>query len=72
MKHRYTIKLHYLFRDTLEIVGSRALKLVPATCGIFYVNKSSPFSGGTGHTIRVCGKNGFPVEDQKAWPAWDL
>lgn len=54
---RHTIKLRYLLRDTLKVVGSRALGLAPAACGIFYVNESSPLSGGTGPIIKVCRKN---------------
>ena len=69
---RHTIKLRYLFRDTLKVVGSRALGLAPATCGIFYVNESRPLSGGTGHTIRVFRKNSVLVVEQKAWLAWDF
>ncbi len=69
---RHTIKLRYLLRDALKVVGSRALGLAPAACGIFYVNELTPLSGGTGHTIRVCRKSNVLVVDQKAWLAWDF
>jgi len=69
---RHTIKLRYLFRDTLKVVGSPALGMPPAICGIFYVNESSPFSGGTGHTIRVCTENNLFVVDQKTWFQWNF
>jgi hypothetical protein len=64
---RQTIKLAYLLRDTLKVVGSPALNLKPASLGIFYVDNSSPKSGGTGHTIRVCRLSGVPVLDQNSW-----
>jgi len=69
---QHAIKLAYLLRDTLKVVGSSSLKLSPATCGIFYVNESRPFSGGTGHTIRVCQKEHVPVMDQKTWLGWQV
>ena len=68
---RHTIKLAYLLRDTLKVVGSAALHLQPATFGIFYVNETSPLSGRTGHTIRVCKKHEVPVLYQETWLAWD-
>jgi len=69
---RHTIKLPYLLRDTLKVVGSPALNLPPATLGIFCVNESKPLSGGTGHTIRVCRLCRVPVLDQQTWLQWDL
>jgi len=69
---RHTIKLRYLFRDTLKVVGSPALGMPRATCGIFYVNESRPLSGGTGHTIRVSRLCGVPVLDQHTWLEWGL
>jgi hypothetical protein len=67
---RHTAKLLYLLRDTLKVIGSRSLKLAPATCGIFYVSESEPLSGGTGHTIRVCQQNRLTVIDQSVWRDW--
>jgi hypothetical protein len=67
---RHTAKLLYLLRDTLKVMGSRSLKLAPATCGIFYVNEWKPLSGGTGHTIRVCRNDRLPVIDQTIWRKW--
>jgi hypothetical protein len=67
---RHTAKLSYLLRDTLKVIGSKSLRLAPATCGIFYVNESKPLSGGTGHTIRVCRNNRLPVIDQTIWRKW--
>jgi hypothetical protein len=69
---RQTIKLAYLLRDTLKVVGSPALKLKPASLGIFYVDNSNPNSGGTAHTIRVCRLCGVPVLDQNTWLQWEL
>jgi len=69
---QHTIKLSYLIRDTLKVVGSSSLKLSPATCGIFFVNESNPFAGGTDHTIRICKKEHVPVIDQKTWLGWQV
>ncbi len=60
----------YLLRDTLKVVGSPDLQLHPATAAVFYVNENDPFSGGTGHTIRVCLEHGVPVIMQGAWRNW--
>ena len=57
----------YLLRDSLKVIGSKGLKLLPATLGIFSVNTEKPLSGGTGHTIRMCEKNGVKVLDQTHW-----
>ncbi len=40
---KHTIKLAYLLRDTLKVVGSPAHSLPPATLGVFYVNRQSLF-----------------------------
>ena len=69
-RSRHTAKLLYLLRDTLKVTGSKSLKLSPAACGIFYVNEWKPFSGGTGHTIRVCEQNRLPVLNQTVWREW--
>ena len=64
--------LAHLLRGTLKVVGSAALNPQPAAFGIFYVNETSPLSGGAGHTIRVCQKHCIPVPDQKIWMGWDF
>ncbi len=63
-------KAAYLLRDTLKVIGSPDLGLVPATAGIFYANKADPLTGGTGHTIRVCLDRKVPVVLQSVWRAW--
>ncbi|MBW2000877.1 MAG: hypothetical protein JRJ29_23315 [Deltaproteobacteria bacterium] len=70
VKNRSTVKALYLIRDALKVLGSRALSLAPATAGIFYVDPRKPDSGGTGHTIRLCGLNNVPVWDQGRWMKW--
>jgi len=70
VKNRSTVKALYLIRDALKVLGSRALSLAPATAGIFYVDPKKPRSGGTGHTITLCGLNNVPVWDQRRWMTW--
>lgn len=66
-KNRNTVKAMYLIRDTLKVIGSKGLNLLPAAFGVFYVNLQKPLSGGTGHTIRVCEQNGITVSTQNEW-----
>lgn len=37
---------------------------------LFYVNFSDPEAGGTGHTIRVCRREGVPCIFQDSWGNW--
>ncbi len=61
-------KAPYLIRDTVKVIGAGALK--KADIGIFYDDLFAPETGGTGHTMRVCSKNGVPVITQKDWFGW--
>jgi len=63
-----TVKARYLLRDTIKVVGTS--KLQPATLAIFYDDLAKPKTGGTGHTMRVCEKNGIPYIDQRVWFKW--
>lgn len=67
---RLVAKSKYLLRDTLKVLGSQELGLAKATLGIFYVNLNDPWSGGTGHTMRVCRNHGVPIIDQRVWLEW--
>lgn len=67
-KNRYTIKAAYIIRDTIKAIGTNEIK--PSTFGIFYVDLDNPMSGGTGHTMNVCGQNNIPFIDQKTWFKW--
>lgn len=60
-----TVKARYLLRDTIKVVGTSMLQ--PANLAIFYDDLSKPKTGGTGHTMRVCEKNGIPYFDQRMW-----
>ncbi|HBI81665.1 MAG TPA: hypothetical protein DDY04_06955 [Bacteroidales bacterium] len=64
----FTVKARYLLRDTVKVVGTS--KLQPATLAIFYDDLAKPKTGGTGHTMRVCEKNGIPYIDQTVWFNW--
>jgi len=63
-------KAAYLLRDTLKVIGAPELGLAPSTVGIFYANAADSFTGGTGHTIRVCRDRGVPVLLQAVWRNW--
>jgi len=67
IRNRNTVKAMYLFRNSLKVIGSNGLNLLPATLGIFYVNTEKPLSGETNHTIRMCEKNGVKVLNQTHW-----
>jgi len=67
-KNRYTIKAAYIIRDTVKVMGADDIK--PATFGIFYDDLISPRTGGTGHTMNVCGQMNIPFVDQREWFGW--
>ena len=67
---RLRAKAQYILRDTIKVVGAAETPLAPATAGIFYVDLVDPMKGGTGHTIRVCRKQGVPVAFQDEWMKW--
>ena len=62
-------KADYLLRDTMKVVGFSD-EFPKATFALFYVDPASPMDGGTGHTIRVCQKEGVPVVFQHEWAQW--
>jgi len=59
----------YLVRDTMKVMGVPGHFAKPI-CALFFVNLADPMEGGTGHTIRVCLKEGVPVIYQDEWGAW--
>jgi hypothetical protein len=67
-KDKYTIKAAYILRDTIKVLGADHIK--PANFGIFYDDLNKPKTGGTGHTMSVCERQGIPVIDQKTWFQW--
>ena len=69
-KNYLTVKVPYLMRDTLKVIGSNTLNLDKASIGIFYDDIENPGSGGTGFTMRVCEKNGVWVITQESWGEW--
>ncbi|WP_269522398.1 hypothetical protein [Coraliomargarita parva] len=62
-------KAAYLIRDTMKATGHSESFPKPI-CALFYVDKTDPMAGGTGHTIRVCQQEGVPVAFQDAWATW--
>ncbi|MFZ9939079.1 MAG: hypothetical protein ACO3GN_02155 [Bacteroidia bacterium] len=67
-RDRASIKAAYLVRDTVKVIGTRAI--APASFGIFYDNLEDPRTGGTGHTMAVCTNNQVPFIDQSVWMLW--
>jgi hypothetical protein len=67
-RQRATAQL--LLRDTLKVTGSEAFQKPVA--GVFFVHAPDPDRGGTGHTIRVCRRQGVPVITQFDWLGWNL
>jgi hypothetical protein len=67
-KHRNSIKAAYILRDTIKVIGTKAIP--PATFGIFYDDLNHPQTGGTGHTMEVCAQNNIPLIDQRVWMEW--
>lgn len=64
-------KAAYLIRDTMKVLG-HSEEFTPPVCGLFYVDPADPEAGGTGHTIRVCRRQGIPVAFQDSWMVWFL
>jgi hypothetical protein len=62
-------KADYLIRDTMKVVGFSE-EFPKVTAALFYVDPCYPMDGGTGHTIRVCQKEGVPVVFQHEWMQW--
>ncbi len=62
------MKAAYIIRDTVKVLGTQ--EIPPATFAIFYGNLDNPRTGGTGHTMNVCEKNGVPFIDQRIWFEW--
>lgn len=58
-----------LLRDTIKVTGTKS-GVAPATFGIFYDDLSSPESGGTGHTMKMCKEKMVPYVTQKVWKNW--
>jgi hypothetical protein len=67
-KHRNSIKAAYILRDTIKVIGTKAIP--PTTFGIFYDDLNHPQTGGTGHTMEVCAQNNIPLIDQRVWMEW--
>lgn len=62
------IKAALLIRDTVKVTGTK--ELPPATFAIFYDDLLNPKTGGTGHTMHVCGFKNVPYIDQQVWMDW--
>ncbi len=67
-KKRLTKKVAYILRDTVKVTGTKTI--APASAGIFYDDLENPASGGTGHTMDICGHFNIPVLDQTVWFEW--
>jgi hypothetical protein len=59
-----------ILRSTLMVTGASNPFVQSANFAIFYVDKTSVKSGGTGHTIQVCKNLNVPHIDQDTWFSW--
>lgn len=66
---RLAAKAAYLIRDTMKVVGFSDEFNRPVAA-LFYIDTAAPEAGGTGHTIRVCRREGVPVAFQDSWSSW--
>lgn len=67
--NRYVIKAAYILRDTVKVLGTKS-GVPPISFAFFYDDEDKPRSGGTGHTIKICERNGVPYLIQKDWMKW--
>lgn len=67
-KNLVTIKAAYILRDTVKVIGTS--EVAPTTFGIFYDDLDKPMTGGTGHTMNTCIRNGIKIIDQRVWMEW--
>jgi hypothetical protein len=65
----WAAKAAYLIRDTMKVVGHSDGFPKPI-CALFYISMEDPLAGGTGHTIRVCQREGVPIAFQDSWATW--
>jgi hypothetical protein len=66
---RLSAKAIYLIRDTVKVTGTKS-GIPSATFAIFYVDLTDIYSGGTGHTMKMCDLNNVPFVYQKDWMQW--
>jgi hypothetical protein len=67
-RDRYAMKGAYIIRDTVMVIGANGIP--KANFALFYDDLENPMTGGTGHTMDVCGAAGIPSIDQKVWLSW--
>ncbi|HKR06472.1 MAG TPA: hypothetical protein VJY62_17695 [Bacteroidia bacterium] len=67
-KNHLTMKAAYIIRDTIKVTGTSTIK--PANFALFYDDLKNPKSGGTGHTMSICGMNNVDYVDQETWMKW--
>jgi hypothetical protein len=66
---RMSAKAIYLLRDTVKVTGTKS-GIPSATFAIFYVDLKDIYSGGTGHTMKMCDLNNVPFVYQNDWMQW--
>nr|WP_010925668.1 hypothetical protein [Microscilla sp. PRE1]AAK62876.1 MS154 [Microscilla sp. PRE1] len=67
-KNRVTVKAAFILRDTVKVIGTSEVS--STTFGIFYDDLDKPMTGGTGHTMNTCIRNGIKIIDQSVWMKW--
>jgi hypothetical protein len=69
IRDKLSIKAAYLLRDTVKVLGD-GKEFSPAGFAFFYTASEDPFSGGTGHTVKVCQRNNVQWINQSVWMSW--
>lgn len=66
-RDRFTMKIAYIFRDVLMVLGSTVKRLPKADAVFYYDDLANPLEGGTGFTVNLAMQNGIKVYNQSTW-----
>jgi len=67
-RNRFTNKVAFIIRDTIKVMGVQGRPAI--SFAVFYDDLWMPQTGGTGHTMEVCGQCEIPYIDQTVWGRW--
>jgi hypothetical protein len=68
--NRSTASSKYILRDTMKVIGDQENGLAKADFALFYVDEDDIYSGGTGHTLKVCEMHQIQAFTQNVWFGW--
>lgn len=66
-RDRFTMKIAYIFRDVLMVLGSTVKRLPKADAVFYYDDLANPLEGGTGFTVNLAMRKGIKVYNQSTW-----